>query len=87
MEKETKIINWERDLVQHRAVSAVEGVEFVCERMSYIVLRVCWCNAVLNVHAPSEEVSDDSRDNFYEELEHVCEYFPKCLMYSSVRKI
>jgi hypothetical protein len=44
-------------------------------------------NTVLNVHAPSEEISDDSRDNFYEELEHFCEYFPKCHMNNSVRKI
>ena len=51
------------------------------------MLRVCWCNAVLNMHAQSEEVSDDSRDNFYEELEHVCEYFPKFHMNNSVRKI
>ena len=26
---------------------------------------------VLNVHAPSEETSDDSKDSFYEELEQV----------------
>ena len=37
--------------------------------MSYIVLRGRWCNIiVLNVHAPSEEKSDDSEDSLYEEL-------------------
>jgi len=42
--------------VHHRIVSAVERVEFVSNRLSYIVLRGCWCNIiVLNVHAPSEE--------------------------------
>ena len=37
--------------------------------MSYIVLRLCWCIVVLNVHAPSEEKSDDSEDSFCVELE------------------
>jgi len=46
--------------------------------MSYIILRVCWCNnIVLEVHAPSEEKSDDSKDSFYEELEQVFHNFPK----------
>ena len=40
--------------LHHRIVSAVKSVEFVSDRMSYIVLRGCWCNIiVLNVHAPS----------------------------------
>ena len=61
-----KIINWEQDFfVHHRIVSAVKRVEFVSNRMSYIVLRGCWCNIiVLNVHAPTEGKSDDSKDNF-----------------------
>ena len=43
--------------------------EFVSDRISYIVLRGCWCNIiVLNVHAPSEEKGDDSKGSFYEEL-------------------
>jgi len=56
MEKETKI-DWEQDFfVHHRIVSAVQRVEFVSDRMSYTVLRGCWCNIiVLNVHAPCEE--------------------------------
>ena len=63
-----KIINWEH----HRIVSAVKRVEFVGGRVSYIVLRGRWCNiSFLNVHAPSEEKSDDSKDSFYEELEQV----------------
>jgi len=40
--------------------------------MSYIVLRGHWCNIiVLNVHALSEEKSDNSKDGFYEKLEQV----------------
>ena len=46
--------------------------------MSYIVLRCCSYNIiVLNVHAPSEEKSSDSKDSFYEKLEQVLEHFPK----------
>jgi len=38
--------------------------------MSYIVLSCRWFNIIgLNVHAPSEEKSNYSKDNFYEELE------------------
>ena len=46
--------------------------------MSYIILRGRWCNiVVLNVHAPSEEESDEAKDGFYEELEQVFDNFPK----------
>ena len=46
--------------------------------MSYTVLRGRWCNIIiLNVHAPSEEKSDDSKDSFYEESEQVFDHFPK----------
>jgi hypothetical protein len=37
--------------------------------MPYTVLKGCWRNIiVLNVHAASEEKSDDSKDSFYEAL-------------------
>jgi hypothetical protein len=43
-----------------------------------MVLRGRWCNIiVLNVHAPTEEKSDDSKDSFCEELEQVFDHFPK----------
>ena len=52
-------------------------IELVSNRISYIVLRVFWCNIiVLNVHAPSEEKSDDSKDSFCEESESVFNHFP-----------
>jgi len=64
--------------VHHRIVSAVKTVENVSDRMSYTVLRGCWCNIiVLNVHAPSEEKNDDSKDSFYDLLEQVFDHFPK----------
>jgi hypothetical protein len=56
--------------VHQRIVSAIKRVEFVSDRVSYIVLRGRWCNIiVLNAHAPTEEKGDDSKDSFYEELE------------------
>jgi hypothetical protein len=49
--------------------------------MSYTVLRGHWCSIiVLKVHAPTEEKSDDSKDSFNEELEHVFDHFPTYLM-------
>jgi len=42
-------------------------------------MRGRWCNIiVVNVHAPSEKKSDESKDRFYEELEQVFDHFPKC---------
>jgi hypothetical protein len=47
-------------------ISAVKRVEFVNDRMSYIILRGRWCDIiVLNVHAPTEDKSDDVKDRFY----------------------
>ena len=64
--------------MHHRILSAVERVEFVSDRMSYIVLRVPWCNIiVLDVHVPSEEKSDDLKDRFYGELEQGFDHFSK----------
>jgi len=62
--------------VHHRIVSTFKRVEFVGNRMSYVVLRGRWCN-VVNVHAPGEEKSDNSKDSFYEEIDQVFEHFPK----------
>jgi len=62
--------------VQHRIVSTVKRVEFVSDRILYIVVRGQWCNIiVLNVHGPSEERNGDSKYVFYEELEHIFDHF------------
>jgi hypothetical protein len=64
--------------VHQRIVSVIKRVEFVSDRISYILLRGRWCNViVLNMHAPTEEKGGDSKDIFYEELEQVIDYFPK----------
>jgi hypothetical protein len=56
-------------------------VEFVSYRMWYIILRGRRYNIiVLNVHAPTEEKTDDIKDKFYQELEQVFDKFPKYQM-------
>jgi hypothetical protein len=58
--------------VHKRTISAVKRVEFVRGRVSYIMLRCCWCKIiVLNVQAQTEEKIDDVKGSFYEELEQV----------------
>jgi exonuclease III len=64
--------------VHNNIISTVKRVEFVCDRMSYIILRGCWSHIiVLNDHAPTEVKTDDVKNNFCEELEHVFYKFPK----------
>jgi hypothetical protein len=67
-----------RFFVHKRIISAVKRVEFVSDRMSYIILRGRWCHIiVLNIHAPSEDKTDDVKDSFYEELVRVFDIFSK----------
>jgi hypothetical protein len=43
-------------IVHRRIISAVKRVEFVSDRMSYIILRGHWFHIiVLNIHVPTEE--------------------------------
>jgi endonuclease/exonuclease/phosphatase (EEP) superfamily protein YafD len=53
-------------------------VELVGDRMSYTLLRGCWCHIiVLNIHAPTEDKTDDVKDSFNKKLEHVFDKFSK----------
>jgi exonuclease III len=73
VEKGMKIIYWGTGFFVHKTLA-----EFISDRMSYIVQRDRWSNIIaLNVHAPTQENSDDSKDSFYEELEHTFDHFPK----------
>jgi hypothetical protein len=57
--------------LRNKILSAVKRVEFVSDRMSYIILRGPWCHViVLNV----------VKNNSDEELECVFNKFPKYLM-------
>jgi exonuclease III len=56
----------------------LRGVEFVSDRMSYIILTGRWCHIIaLNVYTPTKDKTDDVKDSFYEELERVFDTFPK----------
>jgi hypothetical protein len=58
--------------IHKRIISAVKRAEFVTDSMSYITLRGSWYDIFIpNVHAPPENKSDDTKDKFYEELEHI----------------
>jgi len=53
-------------------------MDFIIDSMSYITPIGRWCNIiVLNVHTPTEGKSDDTKGSFHEELENVCDQFPK----------
>jgi hypothetical protein len=46
-------------------ISAFRRAEFVSDRMSYIILRGCWCNVVvLVVYTPCENKSNDIKRRF-----------------------
>jgi hypothetical protein len=63
--------------VHKRIISAVRRVEFISDRMSYIILRGRWCSIiVLNERGPCEDEGDDVKDSFYEELGRVFDRFP-----------
>jgi hypothetical protein len=64
--------------VRKRTISAVKSVEFVSDRVSYIILRGHWCHIiVLNINTPIEDKTDDVKNGFYEELDYVFDKFPK----------
>jgi hypothetical protein len=55
--------------VHKRIISEVKRVEFLSDRMSYIILRGRWCNIiVLYVYAATEDKTDDVKDSFYKAL-------------------
>jgi hypothetical protein len=68
-------------VLHKRIISAVKRVEFVNDKMSYIILRGPWCHViVVNVRAPREDKIDDVKNSSYEELECVFDKFSKYLM-------
>jgi exonuclease III len=64
--------------IRKRIVSAVRRVEFISDRMSYIILRGRWCSIiVLNVHASCEGKGDEVKDRFYDEQGRVFDQFSR----------
>jgi hypothetical protein len=83
MEREVRIMNQVQVFffVHKRIISAVKRMEFVSDKMSYLILRGRWYDIiVLSVHAPTEDKIVDTKDRFYEELERVVYNFPKYRM-------
>jgi hypothetical protein len=67
--------------VHKRIISSFKSVEFVSDRMSYIILRGRWYHIiVLNVHILTEDKIDDVKDGYYYELVRVFNKFPKYLI-------
>ena len=67
--------------VHQRIASAVKRVEFVSDRVSCAIMIGHWCDiVVLNVHASSEEKSDEAKDGFHEELDQGFDHFSKYQM-------
>jgi hypothetical protein len=64
--------------IHKRIISAFKSVEFVSNRMSYIILRGRWCDIIaLNLHTLTEDKIDDINDRFYKEPERVFDKFPE----------
>jgi hypothetical protein len=75
-----------RFFVHKGNISAVKRVDFVSDRMSYIILKSPCCDIIiLNVHVPTEDKIDDIKDRFCEELEHLFDKFPSLLDVRSFR--
>jgi hypothetical protein len=59
-------------------ITAPKRVEFVSDRISYIIESGRWCHInVLNVHAPTEDKTKDVKESFLKELERVFDKFTK----------
>ena len=53
--------------IHKRIKSTVKKVEFISDRLSYLVLKGRWCDiVVINAHAPTEDKDDHIKDSFYE---------------------
>jgi hypothetical protein len=78
MERGMRIMSWVQVSLCIRESYQQLRREFVSDRMSYIILRGRWFYIiVLNIHAPTEDKTDDVKDSFYEKLEVVFDKFPK----------
>jgi hypothetical protein len=62
-----RTMNWVQGLLYIReSYQQLKGLSFVNDRTSYIILRGRWFHIiVLNVHAPTEDKTDDVKDGFY----------------------
>jgi hypothetical protein len=77
MERGMRTMNWVQGFLYIReSYQQLKKVEFVSDRVSYIILRGRWFHIiVLNVYAPTEDKTDAGNDSNYEELERVFDNF------------
>jgi hypothetical protein len=72
------IVTYGQTFVHEGITSSVKRVKSLSDRMSSIILRGCYCDSIIvKVHAPSEDKTDDTKQSFYEELQHVLYQIPK----------
>ena len=65
-------------LIHQRIIKYVIGVEFQNERLSKLRLKGKFNNITLiNVYAPTEEKTDEIKEQFYNDLQHVIDNIPK----------
>jgi hypothetical protein len=57
--------------VHKKIISAVERAESVRDKMLYVILRGSWFDTVLNVHAPTENKTDDMKGSICHGLDCV----------------
>jgi hypothetical protein len=63
-------------VINKKLVPAICDVQFVNDRLSFLVMRGKWYKYIfINVHCPTEEKEDDIKDEFYEELELIFDKF------------
>ena len=67
--------------IHKRIQSAVKKVEFINDRLPYLILRGRWYDIiVINVPAPTEDTDDFIKYSIYEELEQTFDQFPRYRM-------
>jgi hypothetical protein len=78
MERGMRTMKWVQFFfVSKRIMSAFKRVEFITDRMSYIILKGPWFHIIQNGYAPAEDRIDYVNNSFYEELECIFDKFPK----------
>jgi hypothetical protein len=80
--KESENYELDTSFFVHKSImSLVKRIEFISDRMLYIILRGRWCCIiVLNVATLTEDKTDPVKDSLHEELESVFQDLPKCYM-------
>ena len=64
--------------IHKRIKSAVKKVEFISDRLSFLILRGRWYDIiVINAHAPTEDKDDLIKDGYYEEFEQTFDQFSR----------